>query len=181
MDSRGLARLDDAAADSDGQSGTTGRTALASYQQIAESIKDEIQAGTFNPGDKLPSNRRVAELYDVSLGTAQKALGLLETEGWVTTTPAVGVFVSETLPVQAEPVDLVELLDRINELTDTTGEILPLVKEILSRVIALESRIPHQPQFGPVSYPSIPPADHGQFVIDEPGNFILGSGDQERR
>ena len=181
MDSRGLARFDDPAADSKHQGGTAGRTALAGYQQIAESIKDDIRAGTLNPGDKLPSNRRVADLHAVSLGTAQKALGLLETEGWVTTTPAVGVFVSETLPAESDEVDLAELADRLDQLADMTGEMMPLIKEILSRVIALEAKIPRQQQLSPSSgYPPIPPAAHGRFVIDEPANFTLPSAGEER-
>src|SRR6187399_130604 len=49
----------------------------AAYERVAESIRHDIRIGKLKPGDRLPGNRAVAEIHGVSLGTAQKALGLL--------------------------------------------------------------------------------------------------------
>lgn len=73
---------------------------LAAYQRVAELIREEIRTGTLPVNKKLPGNRGIAEKYGVALGTAQKALGLLQDEGWLIATPSVGVFVNE-LPTGA--------------------------------------------------------------------------------
>jgi GntR family transcriptional regulator len=71
------------------------RPGLASYQRVAETIREEIRTGALQVGQKLPGNRGIAEKYNVALGTAQKALGVLQDEGWLIATPSVGVFVNE--------------------------------------------------------------------------------------
>ncbi|MGV9362288.1 GntR family transcriptional regulator [Amycolatopsis sp. NPDC003731] len=76
----------------------------AVYERVAETIRRDIRSGTLQPGDKLPGNRDLAEQHGVALGTAQKALKSLQDEGWVTTTPAVGVFVSG-IPEQSVSVE----------------------------------------------------------------------------
>ncbi|GGJ01580.1 hypothetical protein GCM10011581_43470 [Saccharopolyspora subtropica] len=83
---------------------------LAAYQRVVEAIKHEIRTGTLSPGDRLPGNRSVAEKYDVALGTAQKALRVLQDEGWLTATPSVGVFVSSQLPSDEDAIDVPKAL-----------------------------------------------------------------------
>ncbi|GAA2338249.1 hypothetical protein GCM10009854_13120 [Saccharopolyspora halophila] len=94
---------------------------LAAYQRVVESIKRDIRAGTLAPGDRLPGNRALAEKYDVALATAQKALRVLQDEGWLTATPAVGVFVSNETPPREEdfdvPAALAELRSQVAELS----------------------------------------------------------------
>jgi GntR family transcriptional regulator len=101
------------------------------YERVAESIRQDIRNGKLKPGDQLPGNRAVADMHSVSLGTAQKALGVLHDEGWVTTTPAVGVFVADS-PPQGEPITLAT----VNKaLTDLQAEI----SELRSRLDAVEN------------------------------------------
>jgi GntR family transcriptional regulator len=76
----------------------------AVYERVAESIRRDVRSGILKPGDKLPGNRDLAEKHGVALGTAQKALKALQDEGWVTTTPAVGVFITG-IPEEAASVD----------------------------------------------------------------------------
>ncbi|MGW4488849.1 GntR family transcriptional regulator [Amycolatopsis sp. NPDC004368] len=82
----------------------------AAYQRVAEAIREHIRSGVLETGDKLPGNRDLAEQHGVALATAQKAVRLLQDEGWVATTPAVGVFVSgipdESASVEAQLRDL---------------------------------------------------------------------------
>ena len=83
---------------------------LAAYRRVVEAIKRDIRTGTLSPGDRLPGNRPLAEKYDVALGTAQKALRVLQDEGWLTATPAVGVFVSHEPPSDEDAVDVLQAI-----------------------------------------------------------------------
>lgn len=113
-------------------SGAAGLPGMAAYQRVAESIKNDIRSETLKPGDRLPSNRQMTDLHNVSLGTAQKALGLLETEGWVVTTPAVGVFVSKYPPVDTphsddQPGPLTAMVGGLHFLTERIGRLADLM------------------------------------------------------
>ena len=100
---------------------------LAAYQRVVEAIKRDIRTGALSPGDRLPGNRAMAEKYDVALATAQKALRALQDEGWLTSTPSVGVFVSSQLPSDEDAVDvpktLAELKSEIANLTKRVEEL----------------------------------------------------------
>ncbi|MFC0071914.1 GntR family transcriptional regulator [Umezawaea endophytica] len=105
---------------------------LAAYQRVAELIREEIRTGTLPVNAKLPGNRGIAEKYGVALGTAQKALGLLQDEGWLVTTPSVGVFVNEppkgdvAQGVQGQLDELrstvTDLAERLRRLEQAAGE-----------------------------------------------------------
>ena len=90
---------------------------LAPYRRVAEMIKDSIRSGAMKSGEKLPANRRLAEQYEVALGTAQKAVARLEDEGWVVTTPTVGVFVAAQ-PPDDEAASASDLSERVSQLVD---------------------------------------------------------------
>jgi GntR family transcriptional repressor for pyruvate dehydrogenase complex len=51
--------------------------------QIAEQIRTSIMAGEFSPGDKLPPERELAELFGVSRPSVREALNILATSGLV--------------------------------------------------------------------------------------------------
>lgn len=102
---------------------------LSAYERVAEAIKADIRAGTLKPGDRLPGNRSIAEQYKVALGTAQKALGILQDEGVLIAQPAVGVFVNKV------PEDRAVSLPLIHEQLD---ELFRMVSDLSTRVQALE-------------------------------------------
>ncbi|WP_226352839.1 MULTISPECIES: GntR family transcriptional regulator [unclassified Pseudonocardia] len=104
----------------------------AAYQQVAEAIKADIRSGHLRPGQQLPSNRALSKQYEVALGTAQKALKMLEDSDWVTATPAVGVFVATT-PGRDEPSTTQALVGRIERLQDA-------LESLRERVHRLEER-----------------------------------------
>ncbi|MEU4705837.1 winged helix-turn-helix domain-containing protein [Nocardia salmonicida] len=99
------------------------RAGLAAYQRVAEQIKEEIRAGRLRPGVQLPGNRQLADDYSVSLGTAQKALQVLRSEGWVVATPAVGVFVSDEQPDDARGSELETIREELRQLRADTAEL----------------------------------------------------------
>lgn len=53
------------------------------YQKIIDYIMDNIDKGIILPGDKLPSLRKIAEQFGVSLSTAVEAYQRLESYGYV--------------------------------------------------------------------------------------------------
>ena len=55
------------------------------YLQIAEHIAKDILAGSYAPGEKLPSVREIAAREGVNPNTAQRALSSLEDAGLVIT------------------------------------------------------------------------------------------------
>ena len=51
--------------------------------QIADQIRSSILAGEFNPGDKLPPERELAEMFGVSRPSVREALNILAAAGMV--------------------------------------------------------------------------------------------------
>lgn len=100
---------------------------LAAYQRVVELIKRDIRAGALAPGERLPGNRALADKYDVALATAQKALRMLRDEGWLTATPAVGVFVSSEPPSEEDtpdvPAAIAELQSQVANLAKRVEEL----------------------------------------------------------
>lgn len=68
---------------------------LPLYYQIYHSLLERIQAGEFEVGDALPSERRLAEEYGVSRITVIKALDELQQEGRIERQHGRGTFVTE--------------------------------------------------------------------------------------
>ena len=85
---------------------------MSKFQQIAQQMQQQIEAGVWQPGDKLPSLRAQSELLQVSLMTVMNAYTLLESQGWITSRPQSGYYVAPGLPRQAAAV-------RHSEQTDT--------------------------------------------------------------
>ncbi|MGP3984063.1 GntR family transcriptional regulator [Streptomyces sp. KR80] len=56
----------------------------APYEKVAEALTAEIEAGTRRPGDKVPSAADLAATHGVAIGTAQRALKVLENRGLLT-------------------------------------------------------------------------------------------------
>ena len=51
--------------------------------QIADQIRESILAGDFTPGDKLPPERELAEMFSVSRPSVREALNILSSSGLV--------------------------------------------------------------------------------------------------
>lgn len=65
------------------------------YQRMADHIAARINAGDLAPNKPLPAERRLAEEYGVSLGTARRATELLRERGLVVTLRSKGTFVAD--------------------------------------------------------------------------------------
>jgi GntR family transcriptional regulator len=68
------------------------------YRGIAEDLAARIAAGEYKAGSKLPSYAELADLYSVSVSTAQRAIGLLQDRQLVIGSPGRGLFVADSPP-----------------------------------------------------------------------------------
>lgn len=64
------------------------------YYQLAEQLKEQIQAGELSGGDQLPPERELAQQVGVSRMTARQAMAYLVNEGLIEVKPGVGTFVA---------------------------------------------------------------------------------------
>lgn len=64
------------------------------YKQLKDMIIEEIESGKLKHGDKLLSERDLAEKYEISRMTARNAIAILEREGFVERRVGVGTFIA---------------------------------------------------------------------------------------
>ncbi|KKZ73950.1 GntR family transcriptional regulator [Streptomyces showdoensis] len=65
----------------------------APYMTVLNALTAEIQAGKYKPGDKIPSDRELAERFGVARMTARRAVGELQERELVRTEWGLGTFV----------------------------------------------------------------------------------------
>ena len=68
-------------------------SALRLYEQLAERIRQNILSGALKPGDKLPTERILAEDYGVSRTVVREAVKALKQEGLIEIKAGLGTFV----------------------------------------------------------------------------------------
>jgi DNA-binding transcriptional MocR family regulator len=73
------------------------------YQQIAENIAEMIGAGTFAPGGRVPSIRRLSTQMGVSLTTVIEAYRVLENQDLIEARPQSGFYVKTVTGVPPAP------------------------------------------------------------------------------
>ena len=82
--------------------------------QIAEQIRSSILAGEFAPGDKLPPERELAEMFGVSRPSVREALNVLSSTGLVSSYQGGGTVVKSLVEITAGN-PLTELIRSENE------------------------------------------------------------------
>ena len=65
------------------------------YYQLENMIREEIEEGKYNPGDKIPSERELSEIVGLSRMTIRKAINNLVEKGILKRKRGQGTFVSE--------------------------------------------------------------------------------------
>jgi len=75
------------------------------YQQIYQDLLSGIRAGTWKEGDRLPSEKELADQYGVSRITSKKALEMLSTAGCIQRIPGKGSFVQQATSAGMAAVD----------------------------------------------------------------------------
>ncbi|WP_025805311.1 FadR/GntR family transcriptional regulator [Pseudomonas chlororaphis] len=74
---------------------TSGFQAKQIYEQVAETIREQIIGGIFLPGSRLPSERDLAAQLGVSRPAVREAIGALQNEGLVATRHGSGTYVTQ--------------------------------------------------------------------------------------
>jgi GntR family transcriptional regulator len=64
------------------------------YFKVQKALKEQIESKRFAPGESIPSERILAEQYQVSLGTVKKAIGNLVADGYLYRIKGKGTFVT---------------------------------------------------------------------------------------
>jgi len=65
------------------------------YYQLKQMIKRKIEKGEFKPGDRLPTEQELCEMFDISRTPVRQALTELTYEGILYRRPGLGTFVSD--------------------------------------------------------------------------------------
>jgi GntR family transcriptional regulator len=103
-------------------------------EQVAAAIRADIADGTLVPGQKAPSVRSLAKRFGVAPDTANKAIGILRSEGLLYTSPGRGSFVRaeavEVLTAADHSPEFVAISKRIDELVDIVRELGARVEEL---------------------------------------------------
>ena len=119
------------------------------YLRIAESIRRDITSGSYTPGDTLPSIRSMAEAWNCTNGTVQRALRELEAAGLVTSHPGKRTRVIGVPPqAPADTLQRAHLIHRAETflLESMTAGFAPLDVEDAFRIAINRWRTAVQPQ-----------------------------------
>lgn len=73
------------------------------YERIASDVREQLAGGRYSVGDRLPSERDLAQHYKVSRPTVREALIALELDGLVEVRTNSGVYVAALLPPGGAP------------------------------------------------------------------------------
>ena len=106
------------------------------FIQIIEKIQMDIISGLYQPGDKLPSVRDLAQKASVNPNTMQKALSELERTGLVYSQRTSGRFITEdtamidNLKSELAKEIITQFLDNMEKLGIEKGEAISLISQI---------------------------------------------------
>ncbi len=113
---------------------TPGPTPL--YHQLKQIVRAEIERGTYQPGDRIPTESELIQDYGVSRITVRQALDELEAEGIVVRRHGKGTYVAEKRIEQ----DLVRLTDFVEDMEVAglapSSKVLAFTREPASREVA---------------------------------------------
>lgn len=107
------------------------------YLQLMEKIQQDIIAGVYHPGDRLPSVRELAMDAAVNPNTMQKALSELERNGLVYSKRTSGRFITEDKTMLQQLKDTTatehirEFFEKMRQLGFENDETLALIQKIL--------------------------------------------------
>jgi GntR family transcriptional regulator len=108
-----------------------GNSPIPLYYQLKARIEEQIESGHWKPGDRVPSESELGEIYRVSRTTVRQALAELVNHGMLLRIQGKGTFV-------AEP----RIQQRLSQLTSFTQDMQARGKQPDSQVLRLELASP---------------------------------------
>ncbi|MHC5905647.1 winged helix-turn-helix domain-containing protein [Streptomyces sp. S6] len=127
------------------------------FQRVADELRARISGGAYPVGAFLPSQRELAEEFEVSRDTVQRVLRDLAGEGWVQTRQGSGTRVVKTMlirsgdPARSRQVSLGPLLAEAFERSDVALDVYTLTSETLSAHFLLQAERIFSRQISPRS------------------------------
>ncbi|WP_311283426.1 FadR/GntR family transcriptional regulator [Paenibacillus macerans] len=106
------------------------------YIQIYDQILSEILSGSFEVGDKLPTERELCAQFGVSRAPIRQALSALEMNGYIYSRQGEGVFVKNTQnPAEQPPSDTAFMLESVSpeDIVDARMNIEPLIAKFAAQ------------------------------------------------
>lgn len=95
---------------------------MSKHRRIKEIILNKIKDDTYNPSDRLPTEKELCEAFEVSRTTVRIALKQLEKEGYLYRVQGRGTFVAEKKVTQALTQTVKQYSDQV-AVQGKTGEI----------------------------------------------------------
>lgn len=120
---------------------------IALHRQLFLCLRDQIVRGTYRPGDLLPNEAQLEQMFGVSRITVRRALGDLEAEGILARKQRVGTFVRSDFRPSRRAASL-GLLDTLQDsaLEVSAAELLYARRELppldIAKQLGLEARVP---------------------------------------
>ncbi|MFI8513948.1 GntR family transcriptional regulator [Streptomyces sp. NPDC085460] len=145
-------------------------------RRIAEDLRTAIESGQLAPGDKLPSERTLAEQYGAARNTAREAIRLLAEQGLVTAKHGRGVFVREPQRLFRFGSDRYSRKNRQTGLTPFRLEAKRQGKEARIDVVSIEREVPPRDVADRLNVPadeaSVVHRENHYFADDEPVQIV---------
>ncbi|RKT53064.1 winged helix-turn-helix domain-containing protein [Saccharothrix australiensis] len=104
------------------------------YQQLADALRRAIAAGTYAPGDQLPTMSELAEKHGIAVMTVRESIKMLASEGLVIARQGKGVFVLRTPTPDQAPVSGAQVVTMLHQLER-------VVDQLSDRLAAVERRL----------------------------------------
>lgn len=128
------------------------------YEMIVDQLRYSIEKGWYKPGEKLPSERELAQQLAISRNAVREALSILQTSNIIEVKPGIGAFLVEdnienilekimNIIVGNEQINLIELLEVRQGIEATAiylatqNRNLEHIKHIENALIALENEV----------------------------------------
>lgn len=117
-------------------------TNLLLYQRIAQQLAEDIRRGVYQPGERVPSVRKMSLQLNVSHATVLQAYANLEDQGLIRARPQSGYYVHQTPALTASTPDIARV-ERPSLVTRSTIIQQVLVESRREGVFALGAAVPH--------------------------------------
>jgi GntR family transcriptional regulator len=145
-------------------------------RRIAEELRVQIERGELAAGDKLPSERALAEQYGAARNTAREAVRILAEQGLVTAKHGRGVFVREPQRLFRFGSDRYSLKNRETGLTPFRLEAKRQGKTARIEVPSIAREVPPADVAErlkvPAGEPSVVHRENHYFADDEPVQIV---------
>ena len=117
-------------------------TNLLLYQRIAQQLAEDIRRGVYQPGERVPSVRKMSAQLSVSHATVLQAYANLEDQGLIRARPQSGFYVHQT-PALTAPTPDIARVERPGLVTRSSIINQVLTESRREGVFPLGAAVPH--------------------------------------